>query len=138
MKRAALTAAALAAAALLSTSVAGAKPAEPVPDRVGVRGAEYELLLSKRKVQPGQVIVQFVNAGEDSHDLKLQRIDPASGVQVGPVLGAGPVQPGAYENIDTHLKKGTKYVLWCSLADHRLRGMEATIKVARHRTSPSA
>ena len=80
---------------------------------------------------------QFVNAGEDSHDLKLQRLDPASGVQVGPVLGAGPVQPGDYENIDTLLKKGTKYVLWCSLADHRLRGMEATIKVARHRTSPS-
>jgi hypothetical protein len=127
------TAAVIAAASLIGSS-ATARPADPVPDRVGVRGAEYELLLSKRKAAPGRVIVQFVNAGEDSHDLKLQRLDPATGAQVGPELGTGPVQPGDYENIDAHLKKGSRYVLWCSLSDHRQRGMEATLRVAKRRS----
>jgi plastocyanin len=130
MKRTALTVVVL---ALLSTSVAGAKPSpEPVPDRVGVRGSEFDLLLSKAKVKPGRVIVQFVNAGEDPHDLQLQRLGP-DGTQVGPQLGAGVVTPGSYDNLDLHLKKGSRYVLWCSLADHRQRGMEATLKVGKHR-----
>jgi hypothetical protein len=123
----------LAAAAALSSSVAGAKPSpHPVPDRVGVRGSEFDLLLSKGKVKPGRVIVQFVNAGEDPHDLQLQRLGP-DGTQVGPQLGAGVVGPGTYDNLDLHLKKGSRYVLWCSLADHRQRGMEATLKVGKHR-----
>jgi plastocyanin len=131
MRRAIATVGALVAAALLSVSVAGAKPAVPVPDRVGVRGSEFDLILSKAKVTPGDVIVQFVNGGEDPHDLRLQRLD--NGAQVGPELAGGVVIPGAYENIDAHLKKGSKYVLWCSLADHRARGMEATLKVGKHR-----
>jgi hypothetical protein len=122
---------ALVAAALLSVSVAGAKPAEPVPDRVGVRGSEFDLILSKAKVKPGRVIVQFVNGGEDPHDLKLQRL--ADGVQTGPELGGGVVAPGAYENLDLRLKKGSRYVMWCSLSDHRQRGMEATLKIGKRR-----
>jgi plastocyanin len=133
VKRTALTVAGFAVAALLSASVAGAKPSsEPVPDRVGVRGSEFDLLLSKRKVKPGRVIVQFVNAGEDPHDLQLQRLAP-DGTQVGPQVGAGVVTPGSYDNLDLHLKKGSRYVLWCSLADHRQRGMEATLRVGKHR-----
>jgi plastocyanin len=123
-----------ACAALLSCSLAGAKPADPVPDRVQVRGSEFDLILSKTKVKPGTVIVQFVNAGEDSHDLRLQRLGPyGPNDQVGPELGAGEVAPGDYENIDAHLRKGSTYVLWCSLSDHRQRGMEATLRTAKHR-----
>jgi hypothetical protein len=132
MKPACLISAALVAAAFVSVSIAGAKPSpEPVPDRVGVRGAEFDLLLSKGKVKPGRVIVQFVNAGEDPHDLQLQRLGP-DGTQVGPQLGAGIVLPGTYENLDLHLKKGSRYVMWCSLPEHRARGMEATLKVGKH------
>ena len=121
------------AGALACTSLAGAKPSdEPVPDRVGVRGSEFDLILSKPKVKPGRVIVQFVNAGEDPHDLQLQRLG-ADGVQVGPQYGAGVLDAGTYDNLDLHLKKGSRYVLWCSLSDHRQRGMEATLKVGRHR-----
>jgi hypothetical protein len=127
--------AALVAAASLGVTTAGAaKPAEePVPDRVGVRGSEFDLLLSKLKVKPGRVIVQFVNSGEDPHDLRLQRLDPSTGTQVGPELGSGVVAPSTYDNLDLRLKKGSRYVLWCSLTDHRSRGMEATLKVGKRR-----
>jgi hypothetical protein len=121
----------VAVVALGAVPVAGAKPSPP-PDRVQVRGLEYDLLLSKAKLTPGRAIVQFLNAGEDAHNLRLQRLEP-SGAQIGPELGVGEVEPGAYENIDAHLRKRSKYVLWCSLADHRERGMEAFLRTRRHR-----
>lgn len=97
------------------------------PDRVMARGSEWQITLSKRKVEPGRVIVQFVNAGEDSHDLRLQRIGG------GPELGIGELAPGSYANLDVHLKRGSSYELWCSLPNHRERGMEATLRVAKRR-----
>lgn len=123
------------AAVVLTLGAAGiatAKPQAPVPDRVGVRGSEFDLLLSKLKVKPGRVIVQFVNSGEDPHDLRLQRLGPDA-TQVGRELGSGVVAPSAYENLDLKLRKGSRYVLWCSLSDHRQRGMEAKLKVGKRR-----
>jgi plastocyanin len=119
------------AAALLAALAHGAMASQAVPDRVQVTGSEYDLLLSEAKVAPGRVIVQFLNDGEDPHDLKLQRL--GAGGQEGPELALGEVEPGSYANLDTHLRKGTRYVLWCSLTGHRQLGMEATLKVARHR-----
>ncbi len=133
MRRLVAGGAALVAAASLAVSNAGAKPADPVPDRVGVRGSEFDLVLSKAKVKPGRVIVQFQNGGEDPHDLRLQRLDPATGAQTGTELGSGVVSPSTYDNLDLRLKKGSRYVLWCSLSDHRQRGMEATLKVGKRR-----
>ena len=122
---------ALVALVALGAASATAKP-HPAPDRVQVRGLEYDLLLSRAKLTPGRAIVQFFNAGEDAHNLRLQRLD-RSGAQVGPELGVGEVEPGTYENIDAHLRKRSKYVLWCSLTDHRARGMEAFLRTRRHR-----
>ena len=39
---------------------------------------------------------------------------------------------GMVEDLGKHLKKGSRYVLWCSLSDHRAQGMEATLKVGKH------
>jgi hypothetical protein len=136
MRRRASLATAAAAIALLVPALAPAKPAAPVPDRVQVQGSEFELVLSKRRVLPGRVIVQFLNGGEDAHDLRLQRLGP--GGQEGPELGVGEVQPGEYANLDAHLRKGSSYVLWCSLKDHRQLGMEATLRVRKHRRSRPA
>lgn len=122
---------AVVAALALPPFAAAAKPA-PAPDRVQVQGTEYDLLLSKRKLVPGRAIVQFVNAGEDAHNLILQRLD-RGGAQVDNQFAAGEVEPGDYANIDARLKKGSRYVLWCSLQDHRQRGMEATLRTRRHR-----
>lgn len=111
---------------------ASAGPVEPAPSRLQVQGLEYQLLLSRQKLRPGGAIVQFVNAGEDSHNLRLQRVDLA-GAPRGPELGLGEVEPGAYENLAAHLHRGSTYELWCSVADHRALGMDATLRTKRHR-----
>ena len=120
--------AALAVALVLAAS-ASAETA-PVPDRVQARGTEFDLTLSKQKLRPGRAIVQFINDGEDAHDLRLQRLG-ADGVAEGPELNAGVVGPGEYANLDTRLRKRSTYALWCSLSDHRQRGMEATLRTKK-------
>ena len=72
-------------AVLVMAATASASGTAPAPDRVQVRGMEYDLLLSKTKLIPGTGIVQFLNDGEDSHDLKLQRVG-ADGSPLGPEL----------------------------------------------------
>lgn len=108
-----------------------AKP-QPVPDRVLARGSEFDLVLSKQRVRPGRVIVQFLNEGEDPHDLRLARVD-ATGVPAGPGTGLGVLGPGDYENLDTRLRKRSAYRLWCSLSDHRALGMEATLRTKKRK-----
>jgi hypothetical protein len=132
--RATLVGAAIIAALALAGDVSAAKPKpHPGPDRVQARGSEFDLILSKPKVRPGRVLVQFLNDGEDPHDLRLQRID-ALGAPVAEEFGVGVLAPGAYESLDTRLDKRATYVLWCSLSDHRARGMEAVLRTKkRHR-----
>jgi hypothetical protein len=118
----------LAAVALAAIApAAAAKPEQPVPDRVLVRGVEFNLTLSKAKVAPGRVIVQFLNDGEDPHDLRIARVGDAG------EFGFGEVGPGEYENLDARLRKRSRYVMWCSLSGHRELGMEATLRTRKHR-----
>ena len=117
----------LLAACLGLVAVAPASSAKPPPERVMARGTEFDLTLSKTKLIPGRAIVQFVNAGEDPHDLKIQRVGDDTEVAV------GVVPPGTYSNLDTRLRRGSTYVLWCSLSDHRQRGMEATLRTKKRR-----
>jgi hypothetical protein len=126
----------IAVVALVGAAVAPAlgfaRPIDPAPRRLQVQGVEYQLLLSRQKLRPGDAIIQFVNAGEDSHNLRLQRVD-SGGAPAGPELGLGEVEPGAYENLAAHLHRGSTYELWCSVKDHRARGMDATVRTKRHR-----
>jgi len=115
------------AAVLALTATAAAKPKPAVPERGLVRGAEFDLTLSKQQLKPGRAIVQFFNDGEDPHDLKLQRIGDA-GAPEGAELSIGVVGTGAYENIDTRLEQRTTYRLWCSLSDLAKLDMEATLQ----------
>ena len=110
---------------LLAAAPAGS--AEQVPDRVQVRGTEFDLTLSKTKLIPGRAIIQFVNAGEDPHDLRVLRVGGETEV------GVGVVPPGGVVNLDTRLRKRATYKLWCSLSDHRQRGMEATLRTHKRR-----
>jgi len=99
----------------------------PVPDRVQVRGSEFDLVLSKQKLRPGKVIIQFLNNGEDPHDLRIVRVgDDAQ-------FGSGMVGPAEYENLEAGLRKKSSYVLWCSLSGHREAGMEAMLKTKKRR-----
>ena len=118
----------LAVALALSASASAEKVQSP--DRVQARGTEFDLTLSKQKLRPGRAIVQFLNDGEDAHDLRLQRVG-AAGETEGPELTVGVVSPGEYANLDARLRKRSTYVLWCSLGDHRERGMEATLRTKK-------
>jgi uncharacterized cupredoxin-like copper-binding protein len=41
---------------------------------------------------------------------------------------------GEDATLEVRLHRASHYVLWCSLADHREQGMEATLKVRRHKS----
>lgn len=101
------------------------------PTRVSATGDEQSetqmsLILSRAKVDPGRAVIQFINSGEDVHDLQVKR-KGADDVQG----HTGNVDPGEQDEVEMKLRKGSKYQLWCSVSDHRDLGMEATLKVKR-------
>jgi hypothetical protein len=115
---------------LLAAAVAGAHPTSSgrSPARLMVAGDEYNLVLSRRAVKRGPALIQFVNQGEDPHDLRLKRI----GVSAARVVSAPEVRPGGIVELDTVLRSG-RYRLWCSIPGHRQRGMRAVLSVRRPR-----
>jgi hypothetical protein len=112
--------------AALSAPADAAKP-PPEPSRLLVRGEEFSLLLSQLKLNPGNAIVQFHNAGEDPHDLWIQRAgDPEQ-------LSIGELAPGDVGELNLRLARDSRYELWCSLPNHRELGMDASVRVRRKR-----
>jgi len=96
----------------------------PPPARVQVVAQEFRYSLSRRKVKAGKVIVELVNRGQDTHDLDLKRVGGTH------VVHFPNVQPGQHVDRQLKLRPGT-YVLWCAIADHKERGMRATLRVVR-------
>ena len=72
--------------------------------------------------------MQLVNYGEDEHDLRLRR---SGGTRI---YRVGKVRPGRLAELEARLLPG-RFTLWCSLSDHRARGMSATLFVRRRLTS---
>ena len=113
-------------AAILPGAAAEARPA-PGLTRLLVRGEEFNLLLSQLKLDPGNAIVQFHNAGEDPHDLWVQRVgDPQQ-------HSIGELAPGDVGELNLRLARDSRYELWCSLPNHRELGMDASVRVRRKR-----
>ena len=96
--------------------------AAPPPARVQVSADEFGLALSRSSIQRGPAIVELVNFGEDDHDLALHRVAGTRTYRI------GLVHPGETGDLDAHLRAG-RYLLWCTLADHRARGMRATLRI---------
>jgi hypothetical protein len=96
----------------------------PPPARVQVVAQEYSYSLSRRKVKAGRVIIELVNRGQDTHDLDLKRVGGTR------VFHFPDVPPGHYVDRMFRLRPG-RYVLWCAVADHKERGMRATLRVVR-------
>ena len=113
-------------AALVTAGAAGAHvgSSSRAPARLLVAGDEYSITLSRGSVMHGQALIQFVNRGEDPHDLKLKRISRSSSRTV----SAPELRPGGLVQLDTRLRAG-HYRLWCSLPQHRERGMLAVLTV---------
>jgi plastocyanin len=100
----------------------------PAPARLLVYAQEWSLWPSRRSVPAGTVIVQLWNRGQDSHDLRIRRLN-ARGQMVGPILGAVRITPsGQLSQATWHLRTG-RYELYCSLPGHLKMGMHARLTV---------
>lgn len=106
---------------IVETLVAAALVA---PARLQVGADEFRYALSRPSLKAGPAIVQLANFGEDEHDLRLRR---AGGTRV---YRVGTVRPGGLRELEARFLPG-RFTLWCSLADHRRRGMTATLVVRR-------
>ena len=107
-----------------STPLPPANEPEPVPNRLGVKSAEYLFVLSRPSVAAGAVTIELNNQGEDPHNLNLQR---EGGEEPVYEISETPSQQHQVAQFD--LPAGT-YRLWCSLPEHDEKGMHATLLVA--------
>ena len=94
------------------------------PARLQVGADEFSYSLSRQSIKAGPAIVQLVNYGEDEHDLRLRRTGGTRTYRL------GTVRPGGLGELETRFLPG-RFTLWCSLADHRRRGMSATLVVRK-------
>ena len=94
------------------------------PARIQVGADEFRYSLSRQTIKSGPAIVQLANYGEDEHDLRMQRI---GGTRIYRIAKTG---PGGVGELEARFLPG-RFRLWCSLADHRARGMSATLVVTR-------
>jgi hypothetical protein len=85
---------------------------------------EFSFALSRQAIKAGWAIVELRNAGEDPHDLRMRRVG-GKRVYTWPVTAAGAVVDETFK-----LLPG-RYVLYCGVADHRARGMQAVLIVRR-------
>ncbi len=83
---------------------------------------EYYYTLSSRTVKSGPAVIQFVNYGEDPHDMRVQRVGGDEDLR-----HAGHAA-GQIFDLSLKLVPG-RYQLWCSIANHRQLGMQALLIV---------
>lgn len=84
---------------------------------------EYTFTLSRPSVPAGEVILQFINRGEDPHNMNLA--EPGGEGQAGAV----PNTPaGTLRDLHVRMSPGS-YTLFCSLPEHERLGMRATLTV---------
>lgn len=108
---------------VVGAAVAGLlTPTAAAPARLGVTAKEFRFTLSRTTLKPGPAIIELVNLGEDVHDLRLRRIGGWR------TYGVAETKPGGRHELDLRLRPGV-YRLWCSVADHRARGMYARFRV---------
>jgi plastocyanin len=113
---------------LATLSVAGthhhAPKPKPAPARLQVVAKEYSFTFSRMKLKAGAALVELDNFGQDQHDLRVQRVGSRH------IAGLHIVNPGARALLSLHLPPG-RYSFWCSVANHRALGMQATLIVTR-------
>jgi plastocyanin len=117
------------AAGMLALGVCGGAAARPEAhastfSAVQASGAEFHINLSRGKIAPGKLRLEFVNYGEDDHDLAIRRVGTSS------TRNFGVVHPGDLAVKRFKVRRGT-YKLWCTLSNHRSLGMSAVLKVRK-------
>jgi|HubBroStandDraft_2_1064218.scaffolds.fasta_scaffold342607_1 plastocyanin len=84
----------------------------------------YHFILSRTSVPAGPVVLEFVNHGQDEHN--LHAVEPAEGAEAGGLKEN--VKPDAHTDLTLNLHAGS-YTLFCSLPGHEAKGMKATLVV---------
>lgn len=95
----------------------------PSIPRIQVTAVEYHFTLSRTTVPAGKVIFDFVNHGQDEHNLNA--LEPNEGTVAGSLPNTA---PNAHPSLSLELHAGS-YTLFCSLPHHEEKGMKATLKV---------
>lgn len=83
---------------------------------------EYSFTLSRTTVPAGKVIFEFVNQGQDEHNLNVLPSE-------GPLAGAFPDTPSKSVSDQAVILRAGSYTLFCSLPEHKQKGMKATLLV---------
>ena len=102
---------------LATVALGGAAPA-----RMQVVAREFSFSLSRSHLPAGEAVIELANFGQDPHDLRVQRLGARH------IAGTPVVAPGSRAELAVKLLPG-RYSLWCSIANHRARGMRATLIV---------
>jgi plastocyanin len=108
-----------------------APPVEFLPSPVGPAHVEvtaedteaFRFVLSRSTVPAGTVILEFVNHGQDEHN--LHAIEPSEGSEPGFIPNTA---SNAHASVTLDLRPGS-YTLFCSLPGHEMRGMKSTLVV---------
>jgi plastocyanin len=111
----------------VDTGVLVESPTAPVaPARVQVTAEDTEafrFVLSRPTVPAGKVIIEFVNHGQDEHNLNAAESTDGS------VAGSLPnAAHNTHLSLTLNLHPGS-YTLFCSLPGHEANGMKATLVV---------
>jgi plastocyanin len=99
-----------------------AKSPPPSVPHVEVTAVEYSFTLSRTTVPAGKVIFDFVNHGQDEHNLNIL---PGEG----PFAGRFANTPSEGMSEQAVMLKPGSYTLFCSLPEHEKKGMKATLVV---------
>jgi plastocyanin len=100
----------------------GEGPAPPSVTHVQVTAVEYHFTLSRTAVPAGKVAFDFVNSGQDEHNLNF-----LSGE--GSLSGSFPNTVSKGVRDQTIEMRHGSYTLFCSLPEHEAKGMKATLVV---------
>ncbi len=94
----------------------------PVVPRVQVTAVEYSFSLSRSTVPAGKVILEFVNKGQDEHNLNALAGE-------GELAASFADEPASAVKDQAVILKPGSYTLFCSLPEHEQKGMRATLLV---------
>lgn len=101
-----------------------ALPAGPAHVEVTAEDTQaFRFVLSRASVPAGKVIIEFINHGQDEHNMHV--LEGTEGEEQGALANT---TPGAHPSLSLQLRPGS-YTFFCSIPGHEAAGMKATLVV---------
>ncbi|HJZ34991.1 MAG TPA: plastocyanin/azurin family copper-binding protein [Solirubrobacterales bacterium] len=115
-----------------SEAAAPASTPEPEANAVSITANDhtnpYGYAPSRKTVKSGELTVQLINAGEDEHNMDMEKVGPGNAPEGPIVVAVSAASKGASTPTTVDVEPGT-YRMWCTLPGHAAKGMETTITV---------